>query len=115
MLPIHYSGRYQAIKIYHYYSYNTEFRSFSHDITFENARASALTSDAGFSEFYLEQGFPYICTNNNGRFLLPGIYLNNGLATKSTDFPNIFEKISTKFNFNYSIHILEYEEDYQLF
>jgi DNA-binding CsgD family transcriptional regulator len=88
-------------------------KSFSHDITFENARASVLSSDASCSQFYLEQGLPYIYTNNQGRFLSPGIYLNNKLAEDSSDFREIFKKLSAKFGFNYSIHILEHEADCQ--
>lgn len=88
---------------------------FSHDITFSKGRIVILVDNPTFLSFYLEHSYPAICTNEQGRVLQPGVYLNKVLQDRYQHCKNIFPLVYSEFSFKHSIHYVEREPDCQHF
>lgn len=87
--------------------------TFAHDITFGRGQLSVLTDHTDIFEFYYKNEFPMVCTNDEGRILKPGIYLNTKLQKDHEDYSIAFPIISKKLKFKNLIHFCEVEQDCQ--
>jgi DNA-binding CsgD family transcriptional regulator len=92
---------------------NLGVRLCGHDITFPYGEVSFLTSEKSFLEYYCKQEAPLIFTNETGRTLEPGIYLNSILEQESPYAKAVLEKVSRRFNLNNTLFIVEREHDCQ--
>ena len=93
--------------------------NFLHDITFEQGQISMMLSDHHIAEHYKNLKIPTWGTDESGRALADGIYLNKTLENTRKDcailMPRL-KKIGEKFNQNYgksSLHIIAHENDCQ--
>jgi DNA-binding CsgD family transcriptional regulator len=93
--------------------------NFMHDITFTKGQISMLASDERVFLFYYDNKIPTLCTDDSGRMLDPGIYLNKTLEESRKDcaiLMPLLVKIGKQFGQNYgknSIHIVARENDCQ--
>lgn len=85
---------------------------FSHDITFGKGEISIITNHEDSLAFYYNQGFPAVCTSDDGRTLAAGIHLTQTLA-RYQHASQIHTIISKELGFDYAIHFVEREEDRQ--
>jgi len=92
-----------------------------HDITFSKKQISMLVSDEKIFSFYYENKIPTLCTNDSGRTLSAGIYLNKTLENIHKDcaiLMPLLVKVGRKLGQNYgsnSVHIVVRENDCQHF
>lgn len=86
---------------------------FFHDITFEKGQISMLSNRADFFEYYYKNQIPVVCTNDQGRMLPPGIYLDCKLKRDYADYSSAFLKVSKQFNIKNFLHLIEVEQDCQ--
>lgn len=95
--------------------------NFMHDITFGKGEISMLVSNEQVFQFYHHHKIPTICTNETGRILEPGLYLNKILESNYKDcavLMPLLPKIGQQFKQNYgqhSVHIATKENDCQHF
>jgi len=95
--------------------------NFMHDITFGKGQISMLVSDVNVFQFYHHNRVPTLCTDESGRTLDDGIYLNKTLENSRRDcavLMPLLVKIGRRFGQNYgknSIHIVERENNCQHF
>ena len=98
---------------------NIALTNFMHDITFSKGQISMLVSDKNVFLFYYQNRIPTLCTDDSGRTLAAGIYLNKTLENTRKDcavLMPLMVKIGRKFGQNYgqnSIHIVARENDCQ--
>jgi DNA-binding CsgD family transcriptional regulator len=85
---------------------------FVHDMTFGNGEISSIGSDNSIFEIYKTQELAPICTNDSGRILASGIYLNHTLKHRP-DFLNTRIRLEQFFPVKNSIHIAINEEESQ--
>lgn len=90
-----------------------------HDITFSKGQISMLVSDQNVFQFYYQNRIPTLCTDDSGRTLEAGVFINRTLENSRRDCAVLMPlliKIGRRFGQNYgknSIHIVERERDCQ--
>lgn len=95
--------------------------NFMHDITFPNNQISMIVADQRMVAYYQRHKIPTLCTNNSGRVLTDGLYLNKTLEQSYKDCSILMPfltKIGKQFSQNYgknSVHLLKHEQDCQHF
>lgn len=93
--------------------------NFMHDITFGKGQISMLVSNAETFNFFVDNKVPMLCTDEMGRTLAEGIYLNKVLESSYSDcsiLMPLLPKVSEYFNQSYgkhSVHIVTKESDCQ--
>jgi DNA-binding CsgD family transcriptional regulator len=93
--------------------------NFMHDITFTKGQISMLVSDERVFLFYYNNKIPTLCTDDSGRTLDAGIYLNKTLENTRKDcsvLMPLLVKVGKQFGQNYgknSLHIVTRENDCQ--
>jgi DNA-binding CsgD family transcriptional regulator len=93
--------------------------NFMHDITFTKGQISMLVSDEKVFLFYCEKKIPTLCTDDSGRTLAAGIYLNKTLENSRKDcaiLMPLFIKVGKQLGQNYgknSLHVVTRENDCQ--
>jgi DNA-binding CsgD family transcriptional regulator len=93
--------------------------NFMHDITFEKGQISMLVSDERVFLFYYQNKIPTLCTDDSGRTLETGIYLNKTLENSRKDcaiLMPLLVKVGKKLGQNYgrnSVHVVARENDCQ--
>ena len=93
--------------------------NFMHDITFEQGQISMLVNSKDVFQFYYNNRVPTLCTDETGRTLAAGVYVNKTLENSRRDcaiLMPLLVKIGRRFGQNYgknSIHIVERENDCQ--
>lgn len=93
--------------------------NFMHDITFGNGEISMLVSNEDLFLFYYKNKIPMLCTDNTGRTLASGIYLNKLLENTHDDcsvLMPLMSKVAKQCGENYgqnSVHIVKRENDCQ--
>jgi DNA-binding CsgD family transcriptional regulator len=93
--------------------------NFKHDITFPKGQISMLVSNKDIFLFYYQNKIPTLCTNETGRTLSEGIYLNKILENTRKDcaiLMPLLVKIGKKMGQNYgrnSLHIVAREDHCQ--
>jgi DNA-binding CsgD family transcriptional regulator len=93
--------------------------NFTHDITFGNGQISMLVGSVEIFQFYQANKIPMLCTNDSGRALEPGIYLNTILENqyqKCSILMPLLVKVGKQFGQNYgknSLHLVTKEKDCQ--
>ena len=86
---------------------------FGHDITYGKNQLSLLTDNELFLDLYVKNKFPIICTNEEGRTLPNGIYLNRILESHYKDCTVLLPIILKRFNYSHSVHVVIRELDCQ--
>lgn len=90
-----------------------------HDVTFTKGQISMLVSDEKVFLFYYHNKIPTLCTNDSGRTLDAGIYLNKTLEKSRKDcaiLMPLLVKVGKRLGQNYgqnSVHIVARENDCQ--
>lgn len=93
--------------------------NFMHDITFRDGEISMLVSDEKVFLHYYQNKIPTLCTDQSGRTLAAGIYLNKTLEDMRQDctvLMPLLVKVGRQHGQNYgqhSVHIVEREDDCQ--
>lgn len=87
--------------------------SFSHDITFDKGQISILSNSTEVFEYYYKNQVPAVCTNDQGRILEAGIYLDCKLKRDYSDYASTFSNLNKNFNVKNFIHVVETEHDCQ--
>lgn len=93
--------------------------NFMHDVTFGKDQISMLVSNKEIFLFYLKNKIPMLCTDNTGRTLSNGIYINKMLQEKYKDCAVLMPlmiRVSQQFGLNLgknSLHIVNRETDCQ--
>lgn len=93
--------------------------SFMHDITFGQGQITMLVNNANIMQFYLKNKIPMLCTDDSGRTLSNGIYLNKILEKQYRDcsvLMPLMVRVAQQFNQNYgknSLHIVMREPNCQ--
>lgn len=93
--------------------------NFMHDITFGHGQISMLVSNEGVASFYAKNKIPMLCTDDSGRTLEEGIYINKILEDQYKDcsiLMPLMVQVSEQFGQNSgknSLHILRKENDCQ--
>jgi hypothetical protein len=93
--------------------------NFMHDITFSKGQISMLVSDKDVFLFYYQKRIPTLCTDDTGRTLASGVYLNKTLENSRKDCATLMPllvKVGRQFGQNYgknSVHVVVREEDCQ--
>jgi DNA-binding CsgD family transcriptional regulator len=95
--------------------------NFMHDITFGKNQISMLVSNAEIFSFYLNNKIPMLCTDDTGRVLENGIYINKILEEQYKDcsvlmplMVKVGQQLGSNFGKN-SLHIVKREENCQHF
>jgi DNA-binding CsgD family transcriptional regulator len=93
--------------------------NFMHDITFTKGQISMLVSDAQIFLFYYQNKIPTLCTDDLGRTLADGIYLNKTLENSRKDcailmplLVNVGKRLGQNYGRN-SVHVVARENDCQ--
>jgi DNA-binding CsgD family transcriptional regulator len=100
---------------------NLSFVNFMHDITFPHNQISMIVADPRMVAYYLQHQIPTLCTDNSGRVLADGLYINQTLEHNYTECSVLMPfliKVGQQFSQNYgknSVHLLRREEDCQHF
>jgi DNA-binding CsgD family transcriptional regulator len=100
---------------------NLSFVNFMHDITFSNNQISMIMADQRIVAYYIQHQIPTLCTDNFGRVLADGLYLNKTLEHSYKECAVLMPfltKIGQQFSQNYgknSVHLLRREQDCQHF
>jgi DNA-binding CsgD family transcriptional regulator len=100
---------------------NLSFVNFMHDITFSNNQISMIVADQSMVDYYVQHQIPTLCTDNSGRVLTDGLYLNKTLEYSYKECAILMPfltKVGRQFSQNYgknSVHILRREKDRQHF
>ena len=98
---------------------NLSFVNFMHDITYPNNQVSMIVADRRMVDYYKKHQIPTLCTDNSGRILADGLYLNKTLEHSYKECAVLMPyltKIGQQFKQNYgrnSVHILRREQDCQ--
>lgn len=98
---------------------NLSFVNFMHDITFSNNQISMMVADQRMVDYYVQHQIPTLCTDNSGRVLADGLYLNKTLEHSYKECAILMPfltKIGQQFSQNYgqnSVHILRREKNCQ--
>lgn len=93
--------------------------NFMHDITFGHGQISMLVSNEEVSSFYAKNKIPMLCTDDSGRTLEEGIYINKILEDQYKDcsiLMPLMVQVSEQFGQNSgknSLHIVNKEKDCQ--
>jgi DNA-binding CsgD family transcriptional regulator len=87
--------------------------NFIHDITFERGQISILSNNPQIFKYYYQNQVPAVCTNEQGRILEAGIYLDCKLMKDYPDYSSTIPKISEQINFRNLLHVVETEHDCQ--
>jgi hypothetical protein len=93
--------------------------NFMHDITFGKGQISMLVSNEEVFRFFHDNKIPMLCTDDSGRILPTGIYLNKTLQNTYKECSVIMPllpKVAKQFNQNYgknSVHFSVRENDCQ--
>jgi DNA-binding CsgD family transcriptional regulator len=101
------------------HNHNIGLTNFMHDITFDKGQISMLGNDEKVFLFYYQNKIPTICTDDSGRVLEEGIYLNKTLESSRKDCAVLMPlliKIGRQFGQNYgknSVHVVARENDCQ--
>lgn len=99
--------------------HNIALTNFMHDITFGHGQISMLVSNAQVFKFYYEHKIPMLCTNDSGRTLAAGIYLNKILEQQYKDcsvLMPLMVKVGNQYDQSFgqtSLHLVEREGDCQ--
>lgn len=93
--------------------------NFTHDITFGKGQITMLVSNVSIFKFYQKNQIPMLCTNDSGRTLDSGIYLNTILENQYKNcsvlmplLPKIGKKLGQNYGKN-SLHLVTKENDCQ--
>lgn len=95
--------------------------NFMHDITFPNNQISMIVTDPRIVAYYKQHQIPTLCTDNTGRILADGLYLNKTLEHNYKEcffLMPFLTKIGQQFSRNYgktSVHLMAREQDCQHF
>ncbi|HVT63174.1 MAG TPA: helix-turn-helix transcriptional regulator [Legionellaceae bacterium] len=98
---------------------NTGVINFVHDITFGHGEITMLMADSQMFQFYFDNKVPVFCTNESGRYLSEGMYINRILKNQYRDYAVLISVLRTtakKFGLNYgknSLHYVVNEADCQ--
>lgn len=93
--------------------------NFMHDITFGKGEISMLVSNEDVFLFYYRNKIPMLCTDETGRTLAAGLYLNKVLESNFREcavLMPLLPKIGQQYGHNYgqnSIHVVAREDDCQ--
>lgn len=93
--------------------------NFMHDITFGKGQISMLVSNKEIFLFYKNNKIPMLCTDDNGRTLANGIYINKILEDQYKDcsiLMPLMVRVGQQFGLNLgknSLHIVHRENDCQ--
>lgn len=93
--------------------------NFMHDITFGHGQISMLVSDQNVFLFYYQNKIPMLCTDDSGRTLSPGIYLNKILEEQHREcsiLMPLMVRVGEHFGQNFgknSLHIVVRENECQ--
>lgn len=93
--------------------------NFMHDVTFGKDQISMLVSNKEIFLFYLKNKIPMLCTDDTGRTLSNGIYINKLLQEKHKDcavLMPLMVRVGQQFGLNFgrnSLHIVNRESDCQ--
>jgi len=99
--------------------HNISLTNFMHDITFGNGQISMLVNNANIFKFYYENKIPMLCTDDSGRTLETGIYLNKFLEERYQDcsvLMPLMVNVGKKYNQSFgqtSVHVVIREETCQ--
>lgn len=92
---------------------------FMHDITFGKGQITMLVNNADVVQFYYQNRIPMLCTDDSGRTLSNGIYLNRILEKQYPDcsvLMPLMVQVAQQFNQNFgknSLHVVVREPDCQ--
>jgi DNA-binding CsgD family transcriptional regulator len=93
--------------------------NFMHDITFTKGQISMLVSDERVFSFYYQNNIPTLCTDETGRTLAAGVYLNKTLENSRQDcailmplLVNVGKRLGQNYGRN-SVHVVTRETDCQ--
>lgn len=93
--------------------------NFMHDITYGHGEISMLMNDENVFQYYYQNKIPMLCTDESGRTLSNGIYLNKTLESTHQEcaiLMPLLQKVGKQFGQNFgrqSIHIVVREENCQ--
>lgn len=93
--------------------------NFIHDITFGHGEISMLMADAEMLRFYFDNKIPIVCSDESGRTLSNGLYINQLLENKHNDYAVFMKKLRDKARINSlnygknSLHYVVRETDRQ--
>ena len=93
--------------------------NFVHDITFGFGEISMLMADAEMYLFYYDNKIPIACTDDSGRTLPEGIYINKTMAHNHREYSkliSLFHNTARKKGLNYgrnAVHYVTREQDCQ--
>ncbi|MDI9819795.1 MULTISPECIES: LuxR family transcriptional regulator [unclassified Legionella] len=93
--------------------------NFMHDITYGQGQITMLVNNKEIMRFYERNKIPMLCTDDSGRTLEEGVYLNKILETQFKDcfvLMPIMVKVAKQFGQQYgknSVHIVSREAGYQ--
>ena len=99
--------------------HSTGLVNFAHDITFANNKITMLTKDIGLIDTYEKNRIPTLCTDNSGRTLQNGIYINKTLENQDKGcsiLMPLLHNIAKRHRYHYgqnSLHLVKREDNYQ--
>ena len=85
--------------------------NFVHDITFGHGEISMLMADSKMFQFYFDNKIPVFCTNESGRNLSEGMYINQILENQYRDYTvlmSVLRTMAKKSGLNYGKNSLHY-------
>lgn len=88
---------------------------FHHDISFPHGELSMLTTEKTIFKVYFNKRLPAVYTDENGRTLKSGVYLDSYLVKNHKPLESRLQRFLAEFKANRSIHILEEDNDCQHF
>lgn len=86
---------------------------FHHDISFPKGELSMLTTQKSVFEHWFENRIPPFCTDENGRILKSGVYLDSYLEDTYQDYNEKKQQFLSQFNANQLVNIVERDSDCQ--
>lgn len=93
--------------------------NFMHDITYGHGQITMLVNNKEIMQFYAHNRIPILCTDDSGRTLKDGVYLNKILEAQFKDcsvLMPLMVKVAKQFGQQYgknSVHVVVREEDCQ--
>ncbi|MDF1685072.1 MAG: helix-turn-helix transcriptional regulator [Legionellaceae bacterium] len=85
--------------------------NFVHDITFGHGEISMLVTEPEMSSYYSENKIPIACTNDSGRMLAEGVYIDKVLAgyhPECAPLMALLRKVGDGKGFNYGRHAVHF-------
>lgn len=87
--------------------------SFAHDITFGKREISILADNKSLIDYYADTATPAVFTNEQGRTLAPGNYLDSKLEAMDKNYAALMNQAGSRLQYKRFFHMVEVEETCQ--